>query len=662
MKLKSFTASGFRSSTLPQCPAAYDAVFSLQTLWSGLLRFAGLLLLLASLNPLRADKPNILWLTSEDHGPQMGCYGDSLARTPNVDALAALGMRYRMAWSVSPVCAPARTAIISGLYPGSLGASHMRSLVPAPAGKPLYPQQLREAGYYCTNNEKTDYNLTAPADLWDECSSKASWRNRPAKRPFFAIFNSLKSHEAILRQTTNPTLTDPARVRLPAYHPDTPEVRRDWAAYYDGVSAADADAGVRLRELAAAGLAEDTIVFYYADHGAGLARSKRSPMNSGLQVPLVVYFPPRWRHLAPREYAPGAVSDRLVSFVDFAPTLLSLAGIRPPEWMQGRAFAGVYEATPAPFLYGERGRMDESAVDLVRTVTDGRYVYLRNYYPHVSPGQRVAYQFRTATTRVWYERFLDGSLRPEQTFFWSAPKPVEELYDRQSDPDEVHNLADSSAHRAMLETLREANRAHLSAIRDVAFLPEAELHTRAPGLSPYDLARDPARYPFERIYAMAETASGMDPTAVSALATALSHDPDSAVRFWAALGLLMRGPASVQPHAAALQEALGDVAADVKIIAAQALLQSGPIGGRDTALAVLADLCDYRRHPVMTSLAALGTVDALGPAAATLQARMTAYGSEDPAAGTRYAGYVPTLLQRITKPAAAPPSANAWHR
>lgn len=253
-----------------------------------------------------ADRPNILWLTSEDHGPQMGCYGDTLARTPNVDALAAKGMVFNRAWSVAPVCAPARTTIISGVYPSSSGGLHMRSMVSLPDMMKLYPQYLRESGYYCTNNSKTDYNVRAPRDLWDESSGNASWKNRADGQPFFAVFNSTKSHESQIRTRPHSPITRPEDVRVPAYHPDTREVREDWAQYYDKVSEADADAGRHLADLAAAGLADDTIVFYYADHGSGMPRSKRWPSNSGLHVPMVVYFPPRWQSLAPRNTRPEA--------------------------------------------------------------------------------------------------------------------------------------------------------------------------------------------------------------------------------------------------------------------------------------------------------------------------------------------------------------------
>ena len=259
---------------------------------------ACLLLLVSATSGTAAERPNILWITSEDHGPEMGCYGDTLARTPHVDALAAKGMRFTHVWSVVPVCAPARTAIITGMYPSSTGGLHMRSMAPLPAGATMFPQLLREAGYYCTNNSKEDYNLSKSAGVWDASSGKAHWKHRAAGQPFFAVFNSMKSHESQMRKRQHKLITDPARVRVPAYHPDTPEVRQDWAQYYDQVNEADADAGALLAEIAAAGLAEETIVFYFADHGSGMPRSKRWPGASGLSVPLIVYFPEKWRSLA----------------------------------------------------------------------------------------------------------------------------------------------------------------------------------------------------------------------------------------------------------------------------------------------------------------------------------------------------------------------------
>lgn len=604
-----------------------------------------LLLLAICASLTAADKPNILWLTSEDHSPTMGCYGDKVARTPNIDALAAKGMLFKKAWSVAPVCAPARTTIISGIYPSSSGGLHMRSMVSMPNGTKMYPEFLREAGYYCTNNSKTDYNLREPAKLWDASSGNASWKNRPKDQPFFAIFNSTKSHESQIRARPHTQITKPEDIRVPAYHPDTPEVRQDWAQYYDKVSEADADAGKRLKELEEAGLAADTIVFYYADHGSGMPRSKRWPSNSGLHVPFVVYFPEKYKHLAPKEYTVGGQSDRLISFVDLAPTLLSLVGIQPPDWMQGHAFAGPFQTEPRPFIFGMRGRMDER-MDLVRSVTDGRYVYLRNYYPHVSQAQRVAYQFETPATRVWNDLFLAGKTTPAQSLFWRTPKDPEELYDLQSDRDEVTNLASSPEHKPILEKLRTAQREHLAKIRDVGFLPEHEMHTRSEGSTPYDTAHDPS-YPFEKILAAADLASGMDSTATPELARLMTDDADSAVRFWGALGLLMRGETATRDHTPALLKALNDPSIDVRIPAAQALGQFGDAAALAKALSTLSALAAPKDHDVLTAMAALAAIEALGPKADSLKPQIATLDPTGPAPDDRYNSYVPRLIENI---------------
>lgn len=617
------------------------------------MKFLPLLCILALGQAAAADKPSILWLTSEDHSPQMGCYGDKLARTPNVDALAARGMLFKRAWSVAPVCAPARTAIISGLYPSSSGGLHMRSMVSMPEGAKMYPAFLRETGYYCTNNSKTDYNLRETGKVWDESSNQAHWKKRGEGQPFFAIFNSTKSHESQIRTRPHTQITRPEDVRVPAYHPDTPEVRQDWAQYYDKVSEADADASRHLKDLAEAGLAEDTIVFYYADHGSGMPRGKRWPSNTGLHVPFVVYFPEKWKHLAPKEYTPGGKSDRMISFVDLAPTLLSLAGIEPPKWMQGHAFAGPFQSQPQPFLFGERGRMDER-MDLVRSVTDGRYVYLRNYYPHVSQAQRVAYQFETPTTRVWHDLFTQGKTNEAQSIFWKTPKDSEELYDLESDPDEVRNLAQSPQHRAILDKLRAAQREHLEKVRDICFLPEREIHTRSEGSTPYETARDEAKYPFEKILAAADLASGMDSTASGELARLMREDKDSAVRHWGALGLLMRGESAAREHSADLKAALADAAADVRIPAAQSLGLHGADSERDAALAALDALAAPEKNGVLASMSALAAIEALGATAKPLHEAIGKMSPNGDSPDGRYNSYVPRLIANIVPD--APPA------
>ncbi len=591
-----------------------------------------------------APRPNILWLVNEDHGPHVGCYGDAFATTPTFDALAARGLRYARCWSNNPVCAPARTTLLTGLHTASTGAEHMRSMVAAPAGKKAYPQLLREAGWWCTNNAKEDYNIDFGTKLWDESSKKAHWRNRPAGTPFMAVFNSEKSHESQVRKRPHVAVHDPAKVTVPPYHPDAPEVRQDWAQYYDCITAADADAGQRLRELAEAGLTEETIVFYYADHGSGLPGNKRWAVNRGLQVPLVVYIPEKFAHLRPHEYKAGGVSERLVSFVDFAPTLCSLAGIEPPEWMQGHAFLGSFITAPQPFVYGSRARMDER-LDCVRSVTDGRFVYVRNFRPDKPACQFLDYMFQTPTTRVWERLFRAGALDDVQASFWK-PKPVEELYDLREDPHEVRNLAADEAQKPTLERLRTALRDHQRRIIDVGLLPEGEMHARAAGAAPYDMARDPAKLRFDHLLAAASEASDVRHPAPEPFVRGLS-DADAAARHWAALGLLMRGEAAVTAGREALAKALDDPSPDVRLTAAEALLRFGPEPDAKRARELLLSSADCRKNSVFTAMAALNALHAAGSKADTVRPALRELPTSGPVPHARFKPYLPRLLEDL---------------
>lgn len=585
------------------------------------------------------DRPNILWITSEDNGPHLGCYGDDFADSPNIDSIATKGMIYLNAWSTAPVCAPARTTLISGLYPPCTGAEHMRSLTRLPAGFKMYPQYLREAGYYCTNNSKEDYNLEKKGEVWNDSSGTAHWKNRKPGQPFFAIFNHTISHESKLRTRPHTQVHDPAKVRVPAYHPDTPEVRQDWAQYYDKITEMDELVGENLRELAEAGLAEETIVFYYGDHGSGMPRSKRWPYNSGLQVPLIVHVPEKFRHLAPSDYSVGGSSDRLVGFIDLPATLLSLVGVKPPDHFQGFACMGEYAEPEQPFIYGFRGRMDER-YDMVRSVRDKRYIYIRNYMPHKIYGQFIEYMFRTPTTQVWHDLYQAGKLSPPQTYFWET-KPAEELYDLESDRDEVNNLVNSPEHQQVLKQLRKAQRELALRIRDVGFLPEDEIH-QSQELTPYDIGHDDAAYPLERIIPVAELASSLEKNADEKLVAYLSDDL-STIRYWAAMGLLMRGPESIKPNRKALRGALNDVSPSVQIISAQALGQYG--NKRDAAAAgkLLVEKADVERNGLYLSMLALNALDAMDERAEPFKSQIEALPTQADTVPSRLGAYVGNL-------------------
>ena len=588
-----------------------------------------------------AQRPNILWITSEDNGPELGCYGDKYADTPNIDGIAAKGMLYLRGWSTAPVCAPARTTIITGVYPPSTGAQHMRSMLKMPSFMKMYPQFLREAGYYCTNNSKEDYNLAKPGQVWDESSRQAHWRKRKAGQPFFAIFNFTTSHESQIRKRPHTPVHDPAKVRVPAYHPDTPEVRRDWAQYYDKITEMDGQVGKTLQQLKDDGLEEDTIIFYYGDHGSGMPRSKRWPYNSGLHVPMIIYVPEKWRHLAPKEYKPGGKSERLVGFLDLAPTVLSLAGIRPPKYMQGKAFAGKYATKNPKFMFGFRGRMDER-YDMVRSVTDGRYIYIRNYMPHKIYGQFISYMFMTPTTKKWKELYDQGKLEPPQTYFWEKKKP-EELYDLANDRDEVNNLAKSPEHQEILKRLRRAQRKLALEIRDLGFLPEDEIHKRSAGSTAYEMGHDAKKYPMEKIMETAELASSLEPGAMKALAKAF-EDEDSAVRYWGAMGILMREKVGVTETRETLLKALSDASPSVRVIAAQALGQYGADEDAEKALDVLLELAPIDENGVFVSMLALNAIDAMDERAKSAKERIAALPQKPNGGLPRMGAYVPNLI------------------
>ncbi len=577
-------------------------------------------------------RPNILWITAEDMGPHLGACGDPYAVTPNLDRLAARGSLYMNVWSNAPVCAPARTAIIAGMDPCSLGAHHMRSLVPMPSDIQMFPAYLRQAGYYCTNNVKEDYNLVKPDGTWDESSDKAHYRKRAKGQPFFAVFNHTITHESQIRRRPHTLAHDPSRVRVPAYHPDTPEVRHDWAQYYDNITTMDGQAGRLLAELENDGLLDDTIVFFYGDHGSGMPRSKRWPYNSGLNVCLIASIPAKYRHLAAAGYQQGGRSGRLIEFIDLAPTVLSLAGIEPLKHFHGEAFLGPFAQAPKRYLHGFRGRMDER-LDSVRSVRDERYVYIRNYMPHKIYGQYLAYMWETPTTQVWERLYKEGKLNAAQRKFWE-PKPPEELYDLRSDPDEVNNLAGSPAHRQVLERMRAEHRRYELAIRDAGMLAESEMHARSGGESPYDMARDPKRFDGARLLDAAQLASGMDPGAAPRLAKMLG-DSDSGVRYWGAMGLLMRGEKTAAAHAAALRKALADSSPAVRIAAGEALGRFGGAEGLKAAMDALVPLCHPVQSGAYAAVEALNAVEAIGERARPWIGQILAMPDEDPNAPQR---------------------------
>ncbi len=456
--------------------------------------------------PAPASRLNIVWISAEDISPDLGSYGNPYAVTPTLDRLASQGARYTRAFSAAPVCAPSRSSIITGMYPTSIGTLHMRSKGVPPPGVKAFTESLRAAGYYCTNRSKTDYNVEAPPSnrppdsVWDETGNQAHWRNRPDPRqPFFAVINLTTTHESQIRldAASFAKVTaglgpaerhDPARAQLPPYYPDTAPVRTDWARYHDLITVMDAQVADILRQLDADGLADNTVVFFWGDHGRGLPRGKRWVYDSGIKrwvydsgihVPLIV----RW----PGTITPGDVVDDLVSLMDLGPTVLSLAGVPVPGHMQGRAFLGASKAPPRDYVFAHRDRMDE-AYDTIRAVRDRRYKYIRNLFPGRPYAQHIAYMEEMPTMQEWrrlYKEHMNAlspdygrALTPAQLLFFRPEKPAEELYDLDADPHEIRNLAGEAAHAAVLTRLRGVFEAWQAETGDLGLVPELELRER----------------------------------------------------------------------------------------------------------------------------------------------------------------------------------------
>lgn len=435
-------------------------------------------------------QPNILWITCEDMSLHLACFGDKQVKTPNLDQLAAEGTRYSHVYSTAGVCAPSRSSIITGMYQMSIGTQHMRTLQPDPFPHKFspvktysavlpeqvhcFPEYLRKAGYYCTNNEKQDYQFIPPVTVWDESSTKAHWRNRPAGKPFFSVFNLIITHESqIWTREREPLLVRPEDVTVPAYYPDTKTVRHDIARNLSNVMRMDSIVGTIISQLKADGLYDQTIIFFYSDHGDGLPFVKREVYDRGLRVPMIVRAPKNYqiRGLKPA----GTIDNQLVSFVDLTPTVLSLANVPLPAHLQGQAFLGVHQAaTPRKYIFAGRDRMD-MPVDRVRAVGDGRYKYYRNFMPEKPYYQNIEFRLSMPMMREISQLRDEGKLNATQMMWFRPTKPAEELCDTQTDPNEFTNLADNPAYKAKLTELRRQLDEWLRKVGDKGALPEADM-------------------------------------------------------------------------------------------------------------------------------------------------------------------------------------------
>ncbi len=540
------------------------------------------------------ERPNILWITSEDNSISwVGCYGSKNAETPNIDQLAAEGFRYTHCFDNAAVCAPTRSTWITGHYAISIGTQPMRSRYAIPHDRiPYYPDQLKKAGYFVGNGGKTDYNIGSREDK-DTWIGGGSWQQRNPGQPFFTIKNIGDSHESRAFPSATPPKHDPAKMVLHSYHPDLPEVRMTYARYADAVENMDRKVGQAIAELKKDGLYEDTIIVYCSDHGGVIARSKRFLYSSGTHCPLIVRIPEKWKAWWPAE-APGMTVDRIVSFVDMPKTWLSLAGAEVPEGYQGRIFLGP-DTEPAPKHHlSFRERADE-AFDMVRGMRDERYAYLKNYMPWAANGQQLQYMYKMEATRAWYQHHQEGKTDAITGRFFE-PRVSEEFYDTVEDFDNVHNLIDGAEHKEKIAELRAALRKRQLELFDSGLLPETMRVRRAEanGITIYEMVRDPELYPLERYLDLSDLALSRNAENLAAFVEAMSNS-DAGIRYWGICGLFLlenNATSAIKTIEAALQ----DDAEEVRMMAAWAMDKLGNTEAADTALDALAqaNLTDKR--------------------------------------------------------------------
>ena len=451
-----------------------------------IVQFSILPFLLATLGFITAhaaDRPNIVWLLSEDNSVHyQQHYGAKHGPTPNLTALAADGLTFEHAFSNSPVCSVARTTLMTGMLAPRIGFQYHRKLTQTnlPPGAKMFPLYLRNAGYYCTNNVKTDYNAVNK-DVWNASSRKASWRNRiDPQQPFFHMQSFAQSHEGSLHFPqaaidVASLKTDPTVVKVFPYHQDTELSRYTAARYHDRQTVVDAAIGTVIDRLKEDGLYENTVIFYFGDHGGVLPRSKGYLYESGLHVPLVIRVPKKYQ--SENTWTTGARVDGFVSFIDFAPTVLKLAGAQIPSTMDGTPFLG--DGVDAAIIdkqdeaFGYADRFDEK-YELVRSFRKGNFKYIRNYENFYPDSLQNNYRYRMLSFREWRAHYNQGKLNEAQSHFFKA-KPVESLYDISKDPHEIHNLASDPTHRRTLLQLRSALQTQIKEIHDLSFYPENQM-------------------------------------------------------------------------------------------------------------------------------------------------------------------------------------------
>jgi arylsulfatase A-like enzyme len=526
-------------------------------------------------------KPNILWVTIEDTSPQfIGCYGDENASTPVIDNLAEEGVRFTNAFSTGTVCSPSRTAIITGVKTYKAGTGNHRSKYPVPEFMKGFPYYLQQQGYYTTNNVKTDYNVAGEkefiAEAWNESSNKAGWWDRKPGQPFFAVFNYNESHQSrtmtetygwylknVLEHLAPEERIGENEFEMPPFYRDSPEMRKQFARVYNSIKLTDNRIGELLARLEADNLKDSTIIFFYADHGEGMPRGKTNGINYGYRVPFIIWFPEMYKHLSPWGTA-GVTTDELIDFTDLAPTLVSLAGGELPEHLEGRPFLGGKRSVPVNHLHLSSDRSD-NGIDMVRSVTDGKFVYSRNYMPYIYEARYIRYMEIGEIKQHMRKDWAENKLNPLQKSLFE-PRPAEFLFDIENDLWETKNLAEEPEFQPVLEKMRRLLKEEVLKSRDVMFLPEYEIGLLSDSTTAYEFRLDAEKYPLEEIYEAASLA-GFRGKEVAEKQLELLSDENPVIRYWAILGLRSQNSEILKPFSEKILEAMDDEYPPVAVLA-----------------------------------------------------------------------------------------------
>lgn len=497
------------------------------------------------------DRPNILWLSIEDTSPyDFACYGNKAVRQPVIDSLASNGILYTQARSCGPQSSPSRSGIITGSYATTYGMDWHRMQVATPSGI-FFPEFLRAAGYYCTNKSKTDYNTKIDnKSIWDECGPNATYNNpaRGKDQPFFSVFNCMATHMGRVRSFHTDGRRDfsldgldPSKLELPPHVPDIPEIRSDYAFHMEGSLDMDKWVAIFLKDLREQGLDEDTIVFFFSDHGGCLPRGKGFLYETGTRVPLIVYFPEKWKHLANGQ---SGRTDRIVGLPDLGPTVLSLAGVQPPGTMQGKAFLGSFEAAPKKYEFGLKANQ-ASHFNPERSVTDGKYNLIVRCIPYKNDALMNAYQWGMPGNIWWDKAYLSGDDSGSVCARTFNNHQAEMFFDIENDPYELDNLVDDPRYASEVERLRKELDNHLRGTRDLGFFLKSQRAGKKPM---YDSLREEG-YDFDALYDLVSLSARVEASDLPRLTKLLKSERPE-IRFWATVcisvladkGLLKKAP------------------------------------------------------------------------------------------------------------------------